>query len=128
MKQKNIYLILLLSVSLALINCTNKNEADTKNENNASNTILKNDSSVLKVYLNAENNVLVNGKHVELDSLDAYISSRKDRLSGFYYSRYNAQDPEGPAEAITVIEVLTKQNLPLALFSDSTFTTTVGDK
>lgn len=125
MKKKNIYTLLVLGLTIVLINCTNKNEADTKNENIETGNILKNDSSVLKVYLNENNEVLVNGEKVELDSLNAYISSRKNKLSGFYFSSYNAQDPEGPKELITVMEILTKQNLPLALFGDSTFTTTV---
>lgn len=128
MKKKNIYTILVLGLTFVLINCTNKNETQTKNENTETGNILKNDSSVLKVYLNENNEVLVNGEKVELDSLATYISSRKNNVSGIYYSRYNAQNPEAPKEAITVIEILAKQNLPLALFADSTFTTLVGSE
>ncbi|RXK60748.1 hypothetical protein ESA94_09805 [Lacibacter luteus] len=116
MEKKNIYSILVFALCLAFINCTNNNEADT---------ILKNDSSVLKVYLNEENNVTVNGEKVLLENLDYYLSSRKNKVSKIYYSRYNSQSPEAPKEVITVIQIIAKQNLPISLFTDSTFNTVV---
>lgn len=122
MKQKNIYSCLLLILSITLVNCADNDQRVTTIPNPPA------DSSVLKVYLNEENNVMVNGEQVALDSLDAYISLRRNKVSNIYFSRYNAKDPEGPKEMITVIEIIAKQNLPLSFFPDSTFSTVVENK
>ncbi len=126
MKRKNIYSSLLLILSITLVNCADNKEADAEKDSQVTTSPnLPPDSTVLKVYLNENNNVMVNGEQVALDSLDTYISLRRNKVKNIYFSRYNAQDPEGPKEMITVIEIIAKQSIPITFFPDSTFSTVV---
>jgi len=116
----------LLILSIALVNCADNKEADAEKDSQVTaSPNLPPDSTILKVYLNENNNVIVNGEQVALDSLNAYISSRRNKMSNIYFSRYNAQNPEGPKEMITAIEIIAKQNLPISFFPDSTFSTVI---
>ena len=126
MNWKKIYCTFLLILIVTLVNCADNKEANADKDNQvATSPNLSPDSTVLKVYLNENNNVIVNGVQVDLDSLDSYISSRRNKVSNIYYSRYNAQDPEGPKETIKVMEIIAKQNLPISFFPDSTFSTVI---
>lgn len=126
MKRKIIYSGFLLILSITLVNCADNKEADAERDSQLTTSPnLPPDSTILKVYLDENNNVRVNGEQVALDSLDAYISLRRNKAKKIYFSRYNAQDPEGPKEMITVIEIIAKQNIPFSFFPDSTFSTVV---
>ncbi|HEX7904936.1 MAG TPA: hypothetical protein VF487_13760 [Chitinophagaceae bacterium] len=79
------------------------------------------DSNVLQVYIDSTGLITANGSIITLAGLDSSLKKLKARSGTVYYTRDNpVGDP--PKESGKVIEMVTKQNLPLKFYTDKTFT------
>jgi hypothetical protein len=79
------------------------------------------DSTVLQVYIDSTGLITANGSTITLAGLDSSLKKLKARNGTVYYTRDNpVGDP--PKESGKVIEMVTKQNLPLKFYTDKTFT------
>lgn len=123
MKTKAIFFLFLISLSLILYNCTGNNSSNNSVDRNDQ-PIVNNiaiDSSILKIYVNKDGKVRVNEKEISLAELDSFIDSAKSKTKTVYYSRYNAQEYEGPKESLLVLDIIVKYSLLLRFYTDSTF-------
>ncbi len=123
MKTKAVFFLFLISLSLILYNCTGNSSSNNgvdKNDQPIVNNISI-DSSILKIYVNKDGKVRVNEREISLAELDSFIDSAKSKTKTVYYSRYNAQEYEGPKESLLVLDIIVKYSLPVRFYTDSTF-------
>jgi hypothetical protein len=122
MRIKNTFLLFVLTLIITSLKCTNNNPANSSTTKNPQSTKkLAIDPAILKIYVNENGNVKLNGEYVSLERLDIIIDSNKSNVKSVYYSRYNAQEYEGPKESLQVLGILIKYRLPLMFYTDSTF-------
>ena len=113
---------ILTIVSILLISCAQSTSNNNASTTNNSTQII--DTLSLKVYVNQQGTITVNGTIVTLWQLDTKMQHIKNKKGVIFYSRDNQQaDP--PKESIQVMEIIVKYSLPLKFFSDSTFTQVV---
>jgi hypothetical protein len=114
--------LVVLTLIITSLKCTNNNPANSSTTKNPQSTKkLAIDPAILKIYVNENGNVKLNGEYVSLERLDIIIDSNKSNVKSVYYSRYNAQEYEGPKESLQVLGILIKYRLPLMFYTDSTF-------
>lgn len=80
------------------------------------------ETAVLKVYVDGKGQILSNNSETNLKDLDDELADLKGKNGVVYYSRYNT-DGEPPGQAMEVIELVVKHELPLKFFTDATFNT-----
>ena len=118
MKQKTCLLV--LSVALIAVGCTNNNES-----NNGKGVPVQKmttiEPNVIKVWVEQDGMITANGSSISLEDLDSSLSKLKNTNGSVYYSRANGQG-EPPAEAMKVIDLVVKYGLPIKLYTDKTFT------
>lgn len=122
-----IYKILLVQLAALLIlsGCSNnKKEDNIKTTTITAPEKITTDSNVMKVYVTGTGTITANGKQTTLSELDSSFSRLKKNKGTVYYSRDNNQKDPSP-EAMKVIELVVKHELPISLFTDKTFSVIV---
>ena len=81
------------------------------------------DTNIAKVYVSADEKIMVNCKEASLSELEADL--KKLPAKGMvYYSRANASK-EPPAIAKQAVELIAQRGLPIQFYTDATFTQVV---
>jgi len=106
--------LVLLASCTAPVSTDNKEEAMEQAQYNL--------DEVLKIYVNDQGEVISNGEQTSLEELDGQLKALKGNNGVVYYSRGNIAG-EPPANAMEVVKLIVKYQLPLKFFTDQTFTT-----
>jgi biopolymer transport protein ExbD len=77
-------------------------------------------SSVVKISVLASGKLLLNGQPSDLAQIEAEFQRQKTRGGSVWYYRENGQS-EPPAEAMSVIELVTKHGLPVSMSTSPDF-------
>jgi hypothetical protein len=81
------------------------------------------DTNIAKVFVSADEKILVNGKESSLGELEVDLK-RLPANGMVYYSRANASQ-EPSTTAMKVVDVIAKRSLPIQFYTDNTFTEVV---
>ena len=114
-------LLTFIFVSCSIGSSSNTEALQTQQVNSVSQPSIQ-DTNVIKVYVDKDSLIAVNGKNVSLAGLDTLLFAAQTRGSMVYYSRYNAHVYEGPQVSLRVLDLVIKHNLRLRFYTDSTFT------
>lgn len=99
---------LIISLTIGIISCDEKPKE---------NSISKSDN--LKVYIDGNGTISIDDVVKTIEDLESAFKKLKETNGTVHYSR--AQDYEGDV-SIEVINLVTKYNLPLAFYTDDSFT------
>jgi hypothetical protein len=80
------------------------------------------DTNVARVFVYMSGKVFINGKHVSDKGVDSAFVALKEKHGTVYYARELPTSP-APAEAMMVIDLVAKYELPVKFYEDKTFTT-----
>ncbi len=108
---KGIFLFLVLFIT----GCANKSDQSivaTKQNSE--------DSVVLKIFVDKDGIIIVEGNRVTLEMLDLKLDSLQKKNGIVYYSRSNIA-AEPPQSALIVAELVARHDLPIKFFSDKKF-------
>ena len=114
------FLVSLIIFFIATRCSNNKQSEKTGDETTAAEKNPAGDANVVKIYIEQDGDLTANGKSISLQELDASFSQLKSSNGMVYYSRENP-DGDPPPEAMKVMDLLIKYNLPVKLYTDKTF-------
>lgn len=114
-------LIILTLVLITIASC--KKVEETKSSKSTENQVKISDENNLKVYIDVNGNLYLNGKESTTTILDQSLSELKKSNGTVYYSR--AQTYQGD-KSIEVVDLIAKYELPVAFYTDKTFTERIG--
>ena len=81
----------------------------------------------IRISVLASGEILVDGKHVELDQLDAILEAAKSENPTVWYYR-EAAAKDAPPEAMAVIQLAIQHKLPISISSKPDFSDYIDSK
>jgi biopolymer transport protein ExbD len=110
-------IVLLLSLAIGIISCNEKIKEKSTPTNIENQTSIA-ETDHLKVYINKSGLISIDGESKTIEDLENSFKELKKNNGTVYYSR--SQDYEGDV-TIEVIDLVAKYELPIALFTDNSF-------
>jgi biopolymer transport protein ExbD len=114
--------ITILFTLILISSCGQNNQEENKIAQIDTTVVIRDkDNNVIKVYIDHSGVIFTDNQQTTLNELDIKIKALKDKQGTVYYSRDNfAGDP--PKEAMEVIDVIAKYELPIKFYIDKEFT------
>lgn len=111
--------IILIFTLFIVISCKESNNNDSKSSDINEKTHEMKDEINLKVYIDQNGSLFIDGVKSDLKTLDESLSVLKESNGTVYYSR--SQTYQGD-KTIEVVDLIASHQLPIAFYTNRTFT------
>lgn len=110
-------------LTTGIISCNGQSKENLRPPNTKNQSLI-NENKNVKIYLNKKGTISVNGEVKNLKELDSILKKLKEDHGIVYYSRSLKYKGE---LWMNILDLVSKYELPIALFTDKSFTKRIGN-